>query len=89
MGTVGEYGFHQPEPQRAQHPLTVPVVFGPARRAQFTYRVITTGRGPAARLDEDRLNALGRDGWLLVSVLPRSDGEGGSNLDYLFVRSEP
>jgi hypothetical protein len=89
MGNVGGYGFHQPEPQRAQHPLTVPVVFGPERRAQFNYRIITTGRGQAARLDEDRLNALGRDGWLLVSVLPRSDGEGGSNLDYLFVRSEP
>ncbi len=89
MGNVGAYGFHQPEPQQAQHPLTVPVVFGPARRAQFTYRVITTGRGQAARLEESRLNALGKDGWLLVSVLPRSDGEGGSTLEYLFVRSEP
>jgi len=88
MGNVGAYGFHQPEPQRAQQTLTVPVVFGPPQRPQFTYRVVTTGRGQADRLEESRLNALGKDGWLLVSILPRSDAEGGGNLDYLFVRWE-
>lgn len=87
-GNVRVNTFHQPEQQQVQRPLTVPVVFGPARRAQFTYKIITVGRGPDDRLNETRLNELGNGGWLLVSVLPHPVAAGGG-LDYLFVRSEP
>jgi hypothetical protein len=75
--------------QQTQQPYMVPVVFGPARQAQFAYRVVTVDDGPESRLDEPRLNALGKQGWLLVSVLPRSVAARGRSLDYLFVRMEP
>ncbi len=83
MSGINAYSLHQPE-QQAHHHFTVPVVFSPAKSAQFAYRVVTV-----AQDRESRLNALGKEGWLLVSVLLRSGTGGSSNLDYLFVRVEP
>ncbi|MGI8912502.1 MAG: DUF4177 domain-containing protein [Chloroflexota bacterium] len=88
MSGINAYSLHQPE-QQAHHHFTVPVVFSPAKSAQFAYRVVTVAQDRESRLDEHRLNALGKEGWLLVSVLPRSGTGGSSNLDYLFVRVEP
>jgi hypothetical protein len=86
MGFVMAHPHPQPE-QQGQLPYTVPVVFGPAKRAQFAYRIITEGRGQGAGVDEAQLNALGKDGWLLVSVRP-STRAGKSVLEYVFVRTE-
>jgi hypothetical protein len=75
----------QPE-QQLPHPYVVPVVFGPARRARYAYRVLR--QGGSETLDEDQLNRLGAEGWLLISVLPRAES-GKTLLEYLFVRTEP
>lgn len=87
MGYVTAHPHPQPE-QQTQHPYTVPVVFGPARRAQFAYRIVTDEREQEGGLGEAQLNALGKDGWLLVSVLPYAKA-GKSVLEYVFVRIEP
>ena len=87
MGYRTAHPYPQPE-QQAQQPYTIPVVFGPARRAQFAYRVISVDPGTGQTLDEGRLNALGKDGWLLVSVLPRAKA-GKQVVEYVFVRAEP
>ncbi|HEY8742529.1 MAG TPA: hypothetical protein VIU62_05495 [Chloroflexota bacterium] len=87
MGYTTAHPQHLPE-QQLQQPFAVPVVFGPVRRTQFAYRVVADGREPGGRLSEAQLNALGKDGWLLVSVLPGLAADGG-HLAYVFVRMEP
>jgi hypothetical protein len=70
-------------------PYTIPVVFGPARPTRYAYRILTVDRAHEGLLGEGDLNALGREGWLLVSVMPHAVAEATDRVDYIFLRATP
>jgi hypothetical protein len=55
------------EPQRAH--IQPPTVFVYERQG-WEYKVVTRDIADDAPLSEDELNALGKDGWELVGVVP-------------------
>jgi hypothetical protein len=55
-----------PEPQRPQQP---PTVFVYEKRG-WEYKVVSRNIADDPQLGEDELNALGKDGWELIGVVP-------------------
>lgn len=59
-----------PQPQTPQQPHVQPPTVFVYERQQWEYRVLLTKAADEPSLSEEELNALGREGWELVSVLP-------------------
>jgi hypothetical protein len=79
-----------PAPQRPPHPampMPLPMVFEPAARARWEYRVVVIDPREEEPLDESRAAELGADGWLLAAVLENPAGRYGGRIYYYFVRA--
>ena len=59
-----------PQIPQAQAPRVQPPTVFVYERQQWEYRVVAKRVADAANLSEDELNALGKDGWELVGVVP-------------------
>lgn len=80
-------------PSDPDHPptqplVTTPIVFEPAAPAKFEYRVLSIDLREEAPLEDERLSALGAEGWILTSILtlPVRDNP-AARLLYHFLRS--
>lgn len=73
-------------------PLTlhVPMVYEnvPASTLHWEYRVLSVDTREEALLDEARLNELGAQGWMLVSVLDQRQAGSGGHVHYYFIRQQ-
>ena len=68
-------------------PLPLPVVFERVPAPQWEYQVLVIDPREEEPPTEDRLNALGNDGWLLASVIEAPAGRSATRLYYYFVRA--
>jgi hypothetical protein len=74
------------EPVSPQHPPT-PIIFEEAPRARWEYRVVTIDPREEEPLGEERLSALGAEGWLLAGILPHPAERVVTRISYYFVRA--
>jgi hypothetical protein len=63
---------HVPPPQEPQQPHVQPPTVFVYERLTWEYKVITKNTADDVWLAEGELNALGKDGWELVGVIPKS-----------------
>lgn len=73
-----------------QPALHVPMVYESvaASPVQWEYRVVSVDPREEAPLDEERLSALGAEGWLLVGLLEPSQPESRPRVYYYFARQK-
>lgn len=78
--------FSQPTPQPFGLPM--PIVYERvAEKVHWEYRVITVDLREEPPLDEERMGAIGADGWLLADIVQLPDArEAIRTLIYYFVR---
>jgi len=57
------------EPTRSPSYIPAPMVFEPAEPQRWAYHVVRIDLREDEPLDEDTLNALGADGWLLAGIV--------------------
>jgi hypothetical protein len=72
-----------------EHPrVHVPTVYEQidAQPPQWEYHVLTVDAREAALPDADTLNALGKEGWIMVGLLDERMSGNGSLLHFYFVR---
>lgn len=69
------------------HSLPMPVVFEAAPPQRWEYHVVTIDPREENPLAEDRLAALGQDGWLLAGILHFPTAATPTRITYYFVRS--
>lgn len=76
------------QPQTQPFSLPIPMVYErDANRAQWEYRVVAVDLREEPPLDEERLAALGAEGWLLAGAIqPPSARETSHSIIYYFVR---
>ena len=67
-------------------PPPTPIVFEPAAPARWEYHVVAIDPREDEPLNEQALEALGRDGWLLANILTLPSGQTISRIYYHFVR---
>jgi len=60
----------------------------PMEPAHWDYRVLTIDTNSRSLPDEERLNELGREGWLLVGVLNQGPTGDVAMVHYYFVRQK-
>jgi hypothetical protein len=70
-----------PQPQPPQQPHIQPPTVFVYERQQWEYRVVTKSVANESSVSEDELNALGKDGWELVGVVPAT-----SDVRFVFKR---
>jgi Domain of unknown function (DUF4177) len=63
---------HVPQPTEPQRPQLQPPTVFVYERQGWEYKVVSRAADQAP-LGQDELNALGKDGWELVGVVPMSD----------------
>jgi hypothetical protein len=70
--------------------LPIPTVYEsiPDRQAKWEYHLLSINPAEAALPAAEQLNALGRDGWILVSVLDERVAAHGKLVHYYFVRHD-
>jgi len=61
---------HTPQPQAPQQQHVQPQTVYVYERQLWEYRIVTKSVGEEPSLSEADLNALGKDGWELVGVVP-------------------
>ncbi len=73
-----------------QPSLHVPMVYEQVsvNPPQWDYHVVSLDPHEQASLDEAALNELGKQGWLLVSVLEERLSEGKTRIQYYFVKQK-
>jgi hypothetical protein len=67
-------------------PAAAPIVFERADPPKWEYRVVTIDLREEAPLDDERLTALGADGWLLAGLVPVPTRDTLPRVVYYFVR---
>jgi hypothetical protein len=60
----------------------------PVQPVQWEYHVLTIDTSERALPDAERLNELGKEGWLLNGVLSEKPTSGVSHVHYYFVRQK-
>ncbi len=83
MSLITRAGQDAPANPRPMLPL---MVFEPASRPNWEYRVVTVDPREEEPLGEARMAELGADGWLLAAVMDLT-GHPRGRLFYYFVRS--
>ncbi|GCE20697.1 hypothetical protein [Dictyobacter kobayashii] len=68
--------------------LPIPTVYDrpPVKQTQWEYHTLTINTKEDALADAEQLNKLGKDGWIMVSVLDERASGSGSRVHYYFVR---
>ena len=82
-------GFWNESPSTPPAPRPpVPIVFEPAARTAWEYRVVVIDTREEEPLTEAQAAELGAEGWLLAAVLDHTpSGRPGGRLHYYFVRA--
>ena len=82
-------GYLSSERQEVKSSLHIPMVYEstPQQQEPWEYRVETLDVREEGLLDAARLNELGKEGWLLVSLLDENASGKGSRVHYYFVRA--
>ena len=62
----------------------IPMVYEKPEPMRWEYHVLTIDRREHSLVDAERLNKLGREGWILAGIL--DEKEKGSLVHYYFVR---
>jgi hypothetical protein len=75
------------EPQRPSGTMPTPIVFERAEPTRWEYRVIALDPREEEPLGEDRLNALGDEGWLLTTTVSLAGSSATIRIYYYFVRA--
>ncbi len=85
MKPLRQYMSGQPDVQPALH---VPTVYEsvPVELPEWEYQTITVDAREEGLLPAERLNELGQEGWLLISVLDQGTTGRSSQVHYYFVR---
>lgn len=81
------FGFIQTEGKPDVHPsVHIPTVYETieAEPARWEYHVLTVDPREVALPDKDQLNALGKEGWILVGIL--NEKASGALIHYYFAR---
>jgi hypothetical protein len=60
----------------------------PVQHPRWEYYILTVDTNERALPDIERLNELGKEGWLLNGVLPEAQVGGVSHVHYYFVRQQ-
>jgi hypothetical protein len=68
--------------------LPIPTVYEqlPAKMQRWEYHVLTVETSEASLPTAERLNALGKEGWILVGLLDERATGKGMNVHYYFAR---
>ena len=64
----------------------IPMVYEHVAPPRWEYRVLTVQPAENALPDEERLNSLGRDGWVMTGLLDERMSGRGVFVHYYFVR---
>ncbi|GAC1360215.1 MAG: hypothetical protein NVS2B12_22400 [Ktedonobacteraceae bacterium] len=74
--------------QEGRSSLPIPTVYEqlPAKPARWEYQVLSIETREMALPDGERLNALGKEGWIMVGVLDERASGRGTQIHYYFVR---
>jgi hypothetical protein len=75
------------DPPRPASAMPTPIVFERADPMRWEYRVIALDPREEEPLTEDRLTALGEEGWLLTTTVSLPGGSGTLRIYYYFVRA--
>jgi hypothetical protein len=75
------------DPPRPASAMPTPIVFERAEPVLWEYRVITLDPREEEPLGEERLNALGEEGWLLATTVSLPGSSGTVRIYYYFVRA--
>ena len=69
--------------------LPIPMIYEniPAQPIRWEYHVLSVDTAEYNLPDPERLNALGRDGWIMVGVLDERSHGDGTKVHYYFARS--
>lgn len=83
------FGFTREEEGRhPASPLSVPVIFEPATRARWEYRTVGVDPREEGPLEQEQLNPLGDEGWILVAVVATRNASGAvTRQTYYFIRA--
>lgn len=70
--------------------LPIPTIYEqpPLKQVQWQYHLVTINTKEDALPDAEKLNELGREGWILVSVVDERATGSGSCVYYYFVRQD-
>ena len=66
--------------------LHIPMVYEHTAPPRWEYHVLTVQPAEKALPDEETLNALGRDGWIMTGLLDERASGRGMFVHYYFVR---
>lgn len=87
---VSRASFTQPPTQTPAQPFSLPMPIVYERvteRARWEYRVVSVDLREEPPLDEERLGALGAEGWLLAGAIqPPGTRDASHTIVYYFVR---
>ena len=64
----------------------IPMVYENVAPPRWEYHILTVEPAEQALLDEDTLNALGKDGWVMTGLLDERMSGRGTFVHYYFVR---
>jgi hypothetical protein len=80
------YRIHMTNEIKGQAPVHIPMVYENVAPPRWEYHVLTVQPVEKGLPDEEILNALGRDGWLMAGLLDERISGGGKLVHYYFVR---
>jgi hypothetical protein len=80
------YRVHMVNEAEGKAALHIPMVYEQAAPSRWEYRVLTVQPAEKDLPDEERLNALGRDGWIMAGLLDERISGTGKFVHYYFVR---
>ena len=79
---------HMSSGQEVRPSLPIPTVYEqlPVKPAHWEYQVLSIETGEMLLPDAERLNALGKEGWIMVGLLDERASGRGTQIHYYFVR---
>ncbi|MBF6589620.1 MAG: hypothetical protein IVW57_03690 [Ktedonobacterales bacterium] len=81
------FGYSREEPHSTNPLIPTPVVFEAVRPPRWEYHLVTVDMREQAPLDAAQLDALGAEGWLLISILRDQPTGPAARILYHFVRA--
>jgi hypothetical protein len=80
------YRVHMTKEIEGNAAVHIPMVYEDVAPPRWEYRVLSIQPAEKALPDEETLNALGRDGWLMTGLLDERTSGRGTFVHYYFVR---
>ncbi len=80
------YRVHMINETEGKAAVHIPMVYEQVAPPRWEYRVLTVQPVEEPLPDEDALNALGKDGWVMAGLLDERTSGRGTFVHYYFVR---